>query len=648
MQYSSKQLSVTGAQINVCGQTLDRETLNQLLVEAVGIDAFTLNTFENNSEFIESNQESELPTVAVNLSLSKTAEALNRSPFYFSIAVQEEQSADLYLHKTFTLKQLVSAIVTGLKVVQSNRHVFRLTKEVAIATREREELGKVGTALSAEKDLDKLLTLVLEEGRSLGNCEAASLYLLVDEKSEKPCLLFKLTQNSEINFDSFKENRFPLTNRSLAGYVALTGEILNIRDAYELSDDLPYKFDKSFDLTTRYRTRELLVLPMRNHQGKIIGVLQFINNRENKNQLNASPQINLSQENLGFSRERESLLLSLASQAAVAIDNSQLIENIQQLFEGFVSASVKAIESRDPVTSGHSFRVAELTTGLAEVLDAHNSGKYGGLRFSNSQMREIRYASLLHDFGKVGVKESVLLKPNKLHDNRLNYLLLKLEWQKQLLQRRYFQSLVVENNQTKLQSWQQDISFNQLQSKLKELDEFRLILETANRPSLLEEEIVAELKNLFEYKMDPTYPFNNSLLSQEDFLSLSVKKGSLTEQERIEIQSHVIHTEMFLSEIPWTEELSFIPQIAASHHEKLDGTGYPKGMSENEIPVASRIMAIADIYDALTARDRPYKKAVATDLALDILQQEANHGKLCRDMVSTFIESKVYQKISSN
>ncbi|TQV85010.1 HD family phosphohydrolase [Aliikangiella coralliicola] len=555
----------------------------------------------------------------------------------FIISCHENSQADIFLGASFSAKNLASAIAIGFEYLLNKQQIQQLNQDVATATRERKELGEIGIALSSEKDLDKLLDKVLREGRKLGNCEAASLYLLVNTQSDNPKLLFKLTQNSKINFD-FKEKHFPLTNQSLAGYVALTGEILNIADAYQLPHSLPYQFDKSFDKATGYRTRQLLVLPMTNHKRKIIGVLQFINHQDQHEALTGGA---------GFTAERQELLLSLASQAAVAIDNSQLIDNIQSLFEGFVAASVKAIESRDPVTSGHSFRVAEFTTGLAECLDKNQLGKYKDITFSAAQLREIRYASLLHDFGKVGVKEHVLLKANKLQDSRANYLLLKIEWQKQLLQRKFYQKLVAENEPELIKNWQSSHLFLKMQSELEKLAGFQEILMRANKPSLLEAKVAEELNYLLEYQMDDSYPFGKTLLSEDDFLSLSVTKGSLTPEERAEIQSHVVHTEAFLNQIPWTDELGGVPTIAASHHEKLDGTGYPKGSFEADIPVASKIMAIADIYDALTARDRPYKKAVQIELALDILKDEASNGKLCQTMVDTFIEAKVYQKIHS-
>lgn len=577
---------------------------------------------------------------ALTVVVSDAACVLNKADMQhynsFFIACNDDSQANVLISKSFSSRQFLSAINMGFDYLLNQQQILALSKDVATVTQERKEISEIGIALSAEKNLEKLLSMVLKEGRKLGNCEAASLYLLINPNSNNPELLFKLTQNSEIEFD-FKEQRFPLTNQSLAGYVALNGEILNIADAHQLPRDLPYHFDQSFDRKTGYRTRQMLVLPMRNHKGKIIGVLQFINNKNRSTSLKKQH---------GFSQERQELLLSLACQAAVAIDNSQLIDSIESLFEGFVAASVKAIESRDPVTSGHSFRVAEYTTGLAKMIDVSCDGIYRNTNFSTEQLREIRYASLLHDFGKVGVKEDVLLKANKLHESRYNYLDLKIEWQKQLVQRKFYQQLLMSNQSREPKEWKQLPEYQAMQNTLRQLENYQKVLMQANKPSLLESEVAMELKQLFDFRLDDSCPHNNILLNEKDFLSLSITKGSLTNEERQEIQSHVVHTQEFLMAIPWTEELAAVPVIAGSHHEKLDGSGYPCGLVTDDIPVASKIMAIADIYDALTARDRPYKKAVKVELALDILNDEANKGKLCQTMVDTFIGAKVYKKIN--
>ncbi|MBV1911109.1 MAG: GAF domain-containing protein [Kangiellaceae bacterium] len=564
----------------------------------------------------------------------------------FQLSFSKNILGDIQIVRPFSFQQFQTAFSAAIEFHQTKSSLRDIEKQHLIVSKERKNLSAIGVALSAEKDLNKLLGMVLKEGRGLGKCEGASLYLIEKNEAGENELVFKLTQNSKISFD-FQEVRFPLTSGSLAGYVALNGEILNIEDVYHLAPELPYEFDKSFDTKVGYRSKELLVLPMKNHKGKTIGVLQFVNTF-------GKDDFELAEgnESGGFLLSKQGLLAGLASQAAVAIDNTHLIENIQNLFEGFVSASVNAIESRDPVTSGHSFRVAELTTGLAKMLDKETAGVHKNIRFNQEQLREIRYASLLHDFGKVGVKENVLLKANKLHASRFQYLELKIEWQKQMLEKRFYKQLLQQNKSFDPKLFQQknildlginDSAFKALINELNQLEQYKKMLFKANQPSLLEEKIASELSHMADYKMDQEFPFSQRLISDSDFLSLSISKGSLTARERNEIQSHVVHTQEFLARIPWTEEFSAIPSIAGAHHEKLDGTGYPAGLTETQIPLPSKIMAIADIFDALTAQDRPYKKAIKYDIALDILQDEANNGKIDGAMLDTFIESKIYK-----
>ncbi len=596
-----------------------------------------------------------------------SVEITNRDFFYVSFS--DKVNGDIGSQKTPSLVDFKTNIESALAYHSARTNLRKVEKLHLLASKERENLSAIGIALSAEKDLDKLLTLVLKEGRALGRCEGASLYLIgskLDENGKPKAtkeLVFKLTQNSKISFD-FKEARFSLTNRSLAGYVALTGEILNIQDVYKLDASYPFSFDKSFDEKVGYRSKELLVLPMKNHKGRVIGVLQFVNN------FGQAPFVKdeLSTHNIGFSKLKQGLLEGLASQAAVAIDNSHLIENIHNLFEGFVSASVNAIESRDPATSGHSFRVAELTTSLAKMVDKEVDGLHKDISFNKEQLQEIRYASLLHDFGKVGVKENVLLKANKLHRSRFQYLELKLDWQKQILEKEFFRQIFDQTKsghqtrnssqdrllksdalQQKLlfnRNYKQSSAYKDLLKKLEKLDEFKSLLAQANKPSILEESVAGGLSNMADYSMHPEFPYANKLISPSDFLSLSISRGSLTEKERAEIQSHVTHTQTFLERIPWTDELAGIPRIAGAHHEKLDGTGYPFGLKRDQIPLPSKIMTIADIYDALTAQDRPYKKALPIDIALDILNDEAKKGKIEKSLLHTFIESKVYNCIN--
>jgi len=554
------------------------------------------------------------------------------------LSTREDVDVDIEIPALWPISSLQKSLNLSLKYWKSGYYLKKLQINLSETQSEKSQLSKIGIALSAEKDLGRLLEMVLTKGRELSNCEGASLFLVDNSNENEPKLSFKLAQNEVIKLD-FEAKTFPLSKQSLAGYVALTGETLNIKDAYFIDKDALYHFDQSFDAATGFRTRELLVLPMQNHDGHIIGVLQFLNRKFHHKKDSKTE---------GFGVELTETLSALASQAAVAIDNSLLLENIHQLFEGFVSASVKAIESRDPVTSGHSFRVAELTIGLAESLCRSGCSTYQQHRFSSEEIRELRYAALLHDFGKVGVRERVLLKPKKLDDARLEVLKYRILWLKERLQKEHYmrlQQLQNMKNSSDFQQHQMHLQ-NVMNQEVLKLEHFYRVIVESNEPHILDEEASHHLHDIRCYTVEDAPWEESQLISQSDFLALSVKRGSLTEDERREIESHVENTFDYLKQIPWTDELKNIPKIASAHHEKLNGTGYPRGLKGHEIPVQSRIMTIADIYDALTARDRPYKSSLPNNLALDILSNEAKQGLLDQKLVDIFTQSKVYQLVN--
>lgn len=316
----------------------------------------------------------------------------------------------------------------------------------------------------------------------------------------------------------------------------------------------------------------------------------------------------------------------------------QLKDNIEKLFEGFVQASIVAIEARDPSTSGHSTRVATLTVGLAEAVNRTPNGTYGTIRFSEQQIREVRYASLLHDFGKVGVREQVLIKARKLEPERLE----------RILQRLYQRDLEVAMAMLE-RAWRDGAVFDQahvkslLGSRRRESQELVDLILRCNEPAVLPQEIRDGMEVLGGLEFHHWSGDRKSILEGADIDALRIPKGSLSKEERDEINSHVSHTFRFLSQIPWTQELAQIPQIAYAHHERLNGRGYPRGLGTQDIPVQSKLMAVADVFDALAAKDRPYKKAVSVERSLQILQDEAEVGLLDSDAFKIFVEAKVYE-----
>ena len=274
------------------------------------------------------------------------------------------------------------------------------------------KLADISISLTSEDDLMTLLRKILEEGQNIACCDAASLFLINEINDHERDLVFKLTQNDSMDFP-FEELRFPLDESSIAGYVAHTDTELNIPDAYQLSRDVPYEFNRSFDQKTGYRTKSILAIPLANKQQEVIGVLQFIN-RKKARSLKVTDEKSAFAYTLPFDSDINVLLQALASQAGIAIENTILQNDIKALFEGFVNASVSAIEQRDPTTSGHSFRVADLCVDLASSVSSSNLTRMRNIRFTDTEVRELRYAALLHDFGKVGVRESVLVKEKKL------------------------------------------------------------------------------------------------------------------------------------------------------------------------------------------------------------------------------------------
>ena len=508
------------------------------------------------------------------------------------------------------------------------------------------ELSRVGVALSTERDLPTLLHMILEQARRLSGADAGSLYLVEGRDTAEPVLRFKLSQNRTLPDLPFSEYTIPLSASSIAGAAALTGKPINFDDAYALGPGDRFTFNRSFDEKFGYRTKSMVTIPMRTHRDEIVGVLQLLNRKRHPD-APLPTSADVEREVVPFDEHAVGLVSALASQAAVAIENGRLYEDIERLFEGFVMASVTAIESRDPTTSGHSSRVATFTTGLAMAVDRLDSGPYAGERFSRQEMRELRYASLLHDFGKVGVREQVLVKQKKLYPSdlaivrhRFEYLLQRADLQYERERAQYLWDYGRTNYEEALQRLERARGESR-----GELTKYLDAIVRANEPTILPEGTFEELSEINERLFVDFDGTEKPLLSDDELRYLMINRGNLDDRERREIESHVTHTYRFLEQIPWTRELKGIPGIAWGHHEKLDGSGYPRGVNAVEIPVQTRMMTISDIYDALTATDRPYKRAVPTERALDILKDEATHGHLDEALLSAFIGAKVFEAV---
>jgi len=516
-----------------------------------------------------------------------------------------------------------------------------LLREADQTKSQLEELNEIGVRLSAERDTDALLALILTTARQVTHSDAGSIYLAEEERGRRR-LRFKLTQNDFVNVP-FREFTIPISPESVAGHVAQTGEVLHLADAYDPPAGAPYRINRSFDQQVGYRTKSMLVVPMRTPAGETIGVLQLINCRGHGHRQFASSEA-IEREAIPYPERFMSLAASLASQAAVALQNSRLLENIQALFEGFVRASVTAIEARDPTTSGHSFRVADLTVALANAVDRADHAPFAAVRFSPDEMKEIRYASLLHDFGKVGVREEVLVKAKKLFPHHLDLITQRAE----LIRRGVELRLTRKKLDLLLHAASRPVDAladcdAELEALLRELDEHVAAVVSANEPTVMPQDVAARIQHLPLAAFVDHRGHSATVITEDEARTLSIQRGSLTPEEFKQIQSHVVHTYQFLIQIPWTRELARIPDIARSHHEKLNGSGYPEGFAGDRIPIQSRMMTITDIFDALTARDRPYKAAVPVDRALDILGFERKAGAVDSALFDLFVAAKPWE-----
>jgi HD-GYP domain-containing protein (c-di-GMP phosphodiesterase class II) len=522
-----------------------------------------------------------------------------------------------------------------------------------IADRYRYEVGELVTtsrALSSERDIRALLAMILEKCRQVTGADAGSVYVLEGEgPASQKRLHFMMSQNDSIAID-FKEFTLGVDEKSIVGKAVLDARPINIPDLDHLGDpgQNPWGFrhNKSFDEKTGYRARSMLTVPMLSAESVVIGVVQLINRKRNPASRLLSGD-DVTREVVAFDDWSEELALALASQAGVSLENAILYDEIKRLFEGFVDASVTAIESRDPTTSGHSRRVATLSVALAQRVDAASDGVFKDVHFTRAGFKKIEYAGMLHDFGKVGVREKVLVKAKKLYEEdrraiEMRFAYIRRGIEGELSERKL--RLALELGRDSLADRFADLDA-EAAGKIAGLDEAWAFIGKANEPTLLEEGGFERLVEIAELQYLSPSGQLRPYLETGEVAALQIARGSLTAVERVEIESHVVHTYNFLKKIPWQRDMADLPRIAGAHHEYLNGIGYPRRLSGGDIPIESRMMTIADIYDALTASDRPYKKAVPIDRALGIIEGEVKAGKCDADLFRIFVESEVYKKV---
>lgn len=549
-------------------------------------------------------------------------------------------------------EELALACGHMLRLLELKEQCLVLHNANAITEARNRQLNQVGMALMAERNLDALLIMILEKAMELTGSDAGCLYLVETEEGREneegdywanKRIRFKLTRNGSVAFN-FAEMTMAPSKASISGFTMLEGRPLNIPDVYAIPRTAAFRHNHGFDESSGYRTRSMLTLPMKDNRGRVVGAIQLINKCRN-NRTGPITSIEAADAQvLAYKQEDLNLSMSLASQASVALLNAQYERDIQRLFEGFINASVMAIESRDPTTSGHSHRVADACVRLGECVQRIDTGKYRDVRFTETQAREMRYAALLHDFGKIGVREHILTKAKKLFPEEMEGIRLRSEFIKRTI------SWETEKAKVALlragAERDPEEALRRLEEKeradLEGVDAFFATIERANEPARLDAATMEYLRSTGMRTYPDLAGLRAGYLRPDELDRLLIPQGTLSDTERDEINSHVSHTWKFLSAIPWTQDLRQVPHIAFSHHEKLDGSGYPRRLSGNAIPLPSQIMTICDIYDALAASDRPYKKAMPPEKALDVIGFEVKSGKIDGELFRIFTEAKIY------
>jgi len=507
---------------------------------------------------------------------------------------------------------------------------------ISTLTEQVQKLSEIGVALSAERELPKLLERIVEEARNLTHADGGSIYLLDEDKTE---LHIEIAQTAslgihmggtgeEVDFPSvplFTGEGLPNYNNTSA-YCALTGEVIHIPDVYETDGEFDFTGPKQFDRTHDYRTKSQLSVPLRNHEEEIIGVLQLINARDAE-----------AGEVVPFSGEGQALASSLASQAAVAITNTQLIRDLRGMFDALIRVIAEAIDEKSPYTGGHIERVAELTMQIARAVN-EDEDELPGNRFSTDQMEELRLASWLHDIGKITTPEWVVEKSTKLetlYDRmeavELRYEILKRDREIARLRERLaadqsMEAQTVEDSGNgefrKLEQereWLRQVNAGNVRLTRKDKDR---VTEIGSRRLSLRGE-------------------HRSLLEDDEQRNLMIEKGTLNAEEREIIRNHVVVTRKMLEQLPYPGGLGNIPRYAGAHHERMDGSGYPDELAGEEIPLQARIMAMADVFEALTAEDRPYKEPMTLSEAVRVLKSMVDDGQMDARLFRVFVRSGV-------
>ncbi|HEY9230147.1 MAG TPA: HD domain-containing phosphohydrolase, partial [Gemmatimonadaceae bacterium] len=525
-----------------------------------------------------------------------------------------------------------------LAAARKKRHLARVQRDIR-------DLTRTGTALMGERDQVALLQLIVAKGMDLTESDSGCLMLVEADERNVPRLRLTLYQADSLpDLPSMSGTTYPIDGTTIIGRAVVTKEPVIVPDVYELPRGVGIAFDATFDETFGYRVRSMLIVPMVDRLDRVVGVLLFVNRKSERsavirNESDADRYV------LPYTFREVQVARALASQAAISIENAKLYAQIENILDNFVKASALAIDQRDPTTAGHSVRVAALVTDLAVAVERRGHGVYSSVKFTRQQMRELYFAALLHDFGKVAVREELLVKAKKLPPQLWERVDARFDLIRRTMEVEYHRKCVEKLLRPDSNRQIDSVGEADFAKALEELEKLRLAVHAANEPSVEAQRPAFDLADIarrtFERYDGSVVPY----LTTDELRYLQLSAGTLDESERAAVEAHVDATFRFLVGIPWTDDLKNLITYAYGHHEKLDGSGYPRKLRGEEIPIQTRIMTIADMFDALTASDRPYKPAVDADKALDILHSEAEAGRLDSELIRIMVESQVYQKI---
>jgi len=504
------------------------------------------------------------------------------------------------------------------------------------------EMSEIGKALSAQRDPAVVLEMILSQARRITAADGGTLYLLSPDRKE---LVFHVVHTDSLNSYMGGTSGKPVTipnvplfnpdntqnTNNVSAYVANKGKIVNIPDVYE-AEGFNFEGTKKFDKALNYRSMSMLVVPMRDHEEEIIGVLQLIN-----------AQDKTCDKTIPFGPDIVDMVASLASQAAVVITQQRLIEDLKKLFESFIRAIATAIDEKSKYTGGHIERVAELTMTIAERINEMKEGPFAEVTFTEDELDEIRIAAWMHDTGKITTPEYVVDKSTKLETVFDRIELLKTRWLVIRLQR----MLLAEQEKLELlknDAYPEKIQAieNALKDDLSKLDEDIQFIEKTNiGGEFLKDDAIQRLGEIAQRHFQGNGE-KIPCLTTNELENLAIRKGTLTNNEREIINNHATMTIRILNQLPWPRKLSRVPEIAGGHHEKLDGSGYPNGLKWDELSLQARILAVADVFEALSARDRPYKEPMSLSKAIQILGFMVKDNHLDKDVVDLFIKTGIH------